>query len=98
MKTADARIFPVVADTPDEALAWFALIAPHAQLLRDGKPMPIVSVDMDREARLLVEVEDWWGNYCDYAQDNENVDDIEYDDVLGLFFRTRDEVYRLCGE
>jgi hypothetical protein len=38
-------------------------------------------------------VDRWWGNYCEYASDNENISDGEYDRVSRCMIRSYNAVY-----
>jgi hypothetical protein len=38
-------------------------------------------------------VDAWWGNYCDYASDNENISDGEFERVSNHMHRTYSAIY-----
>ena len=87
---AYGRILPVDEDSADEARTLFERIT---WVTLDVRVETATIVDDDSADCTVDAVEAWWGAYCDYAEDNDHIDDAEFNDICARMKRTFDAVY-----
>ncbi len=80
----------VVADNANKAIVLAARITGY-NLNWTAEPFVVDSLDAQDNGIELVEY--WWGNYCDYADGNEQISDAEYDEILHLMKNSFAAVY-----
>jgi hypothetical protein len=87
--TVGSRIV-IVADTQDEAIAWAERIT---GLFLNWSVSPLVVNSSIVQDAAVEAIEKWWGDYCDFADDNYDISDVEFDAVSCRMSDSFDAVY-----
>jgi hypothetical protein len=84
---------PMVAENAILAETRVRYTVPNGLLLKIVSVVPVVSAGADKVDALIESVESWWGAWCDYADGNDNVTEVEWEGSIKLMHRIFDAVY-----